>query len=38
MFSRKYLVHILLLMFLLLAGTAHAEIAVHPLLLELPNS
>ena len=38
MSSRKFLVHILILTLFLLAGTAHAEIAVHPLLLELRAS
>lgn len=35
MSSRKFLVHILILTLFLLAGTAHAEVAVNPLLLEL---
>ena len=38
MSSRKFLVHILILTLFLLAGTAHAEVAVHPLLLELRAS
>ena len=38
MFSRKFLVHILILMLFLLAGTAHAEVALNPLLLELRAS
>ena len=38
MFSRKFLVHILILMLFLLAGTAHAEVALNPLLLELRTS
>ncbi|WP_315306454.1 hypothetical protein [Selenomonas noxia] len=38
MSSRKFLVHILILTLFLLAGTAHAEVAVNPLLLELRAS
>ena len=38
MSTPKFLVHILILTLFLLAGTAHAEIAVHPLLLELRAS
>ena len=38
MSSRKFLVHILILTLFLLAGTAHAEVAVNPLLLELHAS
>mgnify|MGYP000854329734 FL=1 len=38
MSTPKFLVHILILMLFLLAGTAHAEVAVNPLLLELRAS